>query len=207
MATNGIRATLFYKDDAKYSVGSVNMHIILEEQHAVDVVVTEHPVQDGSVISDHVSVKLREGSLKALVSNHSLSEAKTFNPSATPGDELKNVALDAWDRLKQVAEAMQPVTIVTVMETYKNVIVTHVGAVRNGESGDAQEFDVKFKQIKRVQLKEDRITAVVAPSDMDSDLNRDISAHTDSGQRTATAASNGDTALVLGDVDTGSVEE
>lgn len=187
-----IPASLFYDASRAYSVGELKLHLILEERHAVDVSVTEHPVQDGSVISDHATVALREGSLRALVTNSSIR-----------GDEgMPNVnkALRAWERLKSIAEDMQPVTIVTVMETYTDVIVTHVGAMRDGDSGDGQEFDVTFKQVKRVRLKEDEITAVVSPKDMGTATNRRIAPNVDSGQITATPASSG-TDIVLDNVD------
>lgn len=176
-----IAASLFYDSGKQYTVGELKLHLILEEKHSVEAVVTEHPVQDGSVVSDHIALKLREGSLKGLVTNHPIQESYDRHVAGM-SDRPQNYALDAWSKLKEIATKCELVTIVTVLETYKDVAVTYVGTGRDGTTGDAQEFEIKFKQVRIVRLKEDKITAQVQPSSMDSDIDRITGMEVHSGQ-------------------------
>lgn len=182
---------LFYRKDG-YSVGSVDIDLILDENHSKDAEVTENPLQDGRAVSDGIYIRLREGSLTALVSNHSLKHA-------TPPDvqnaeslldlaestTLENRARQAWEDLKAVMDARETVTIVTALEVYDNVAITHIDTQRDGDTGDALAIQVSFRQVQTVQLKEDRVTAQVDPEDMDSTINRLSAVGSDGGQKVA----------------------
>lgn len=193
-----IPASLFYREEG-WSVGDVPLDLILEEEHSIDASVTEHPVQDGSVVSDHVYVHLRSGSLRALVSNHSINatdvyrnaegDEEDFAQAAQEGGGLYNWASETWTLLKNLVDNRKPVTIVTALEVYDNVLVTHVDTARDGETGDALEFVINFQQFKQVKLREDRVTAEVTQSDMKSDTNREAAPQLYQGQVVAPEAS------------------
>lgn len=202
-----IPSSMFYDSDKKYTVDSVRMHLILEEDHELNADVTEHPVQDGSVVSDHIALALREGSLRALVSNHSVLHSAIHTDERTYRDivdrkylEPVNYVTTVWKKLEDVMNARKLVKIVTVLEVYDNVAITHIGAVRNGDSGDGQEFTINFKQVRKVGLKEDRITAVVSEN-MTKDIDKTTAPTVDSGQQVAQAASSPDSDFVFDEVE------
>lgn len=182
---------LFYRKDG-YRVGAVDIDLILEENHEKNAEVTENPLQDGRSVSDGIYVMLREGSLTGLVSNHSLRHVTELSEQSAEAildmaqwQPLKNRAAQAWTDLKAIMDNRELVTIVCALEVYNNVAITHIGAVRNGESGDAQEFEISFKQVNRVRLNEYRVSLdVEEPENMESDLNRAASVNLDNGQQT-----------------------
>lgn len=179
---------LFYRKDG-YFVGDVELDLILSENHSKSARVTENPLQDGRAISDGIFQELRDGTLTGLVSNHSVKHS-------TPPDEqdaetlldeaenatLENRALNAWRDLKDIMEAGETVTIVTALEVYENVAITNIATSRDGDSGDALEIQISFRQVQTVQLMEDKVSAQVQPSDMNSDINRVSAVGVDSGQ-------------------------
>lgn len=182
---------LFYRKEG-YSVGGVSLDLVLDENHSKSAEVTENPLQDGRAISDGIYLKLREGSLTGLVSNHSLKhteELEKENQNAegllniAQWQPLKNRAADAWNELKAVMDAKQTVTIVTALEVYENVAITNIDTTLDGESGDALAIRITFKQVKTVQLREDKVTAQVQPENMDSDINRQAAVGVDGGQK------------------------
>lgn len=182
---------LFYRQEG-YHVGAVDMDLILEERHEKDAVVTENPLQDGRAVSDGIYNKLREGSLTALVSNHSLKHVAEISEQSSEAilelaetPDLKNRASQAWEDLKAIMDRKELVTIVCALEVYDDVAITHIGAMRDGESGDGQEFEITFKQVQKVQLREDRVTAQVQPNDMGSDINRQAAVGVSNGQQVA----------------------
>lgn len=186
---------LFYPKEG-YKVGSVELDLILDEDHSKSAQVTENPLQDGRAISDGIFLELQEGSLTGLVTNHSvkiaeerakqleLQDSETLMSEAE-NYQLENRAKQAWVDLKAVMDAKQPVTIVTSLEVYDNVAITNISTERNGESGDALEIKVSFRQILTVSLMEHEVTAQVQPKDMDSDINRKSALGVNVGQKVA----------------------
>ena len=186
---------LFYPKDG-YKVGSVKLDLILDENHSKSAQVTENPLQDGRAISDGIFLELQEGSLTGLVTNHSvkiaeerakqleLQDSETLMAEAE-NYQLENRAKQAWVDLKAVMDAKQPVTIVTSLEVYDNVAITNISTERNGDSGDALEIKVSFRQILTVSLMEHEVTAQVQPKDMDSDINRKSAIGVNVGQKVA----------------------
>lgn len=182
---------LFYRKEG-YSVGSVDIDLILSEEHSKDARVTENPLQDGRAVSDGIYLELREGSLTGLVSNHSLKHAIPPDVQSAQAlleqaesTTLENRARQAWEDLKAVMDAKEPVTIVTALEVYENVAITHIETDRDGDTGDALAIQVSFRQVQTVQLREDKVTAKVSPSDMASTINRLSAVGTDGGQKVA----------------------
>lgn len=186
---------LFYPKEG-YKVGSVELDLILNEDHSKSAQVTENPLQDGRAISDGIFLELQDGSLTGLVTNHSvkiaeerakqleLQDSETLMAEAE-NYQLENRAKQAWVDLKAVMDAKQPVTIVTSLEVYDNVAITNISTERNGDSGDALEIKVSFRQILTVSLKEHEVTAQVQPKDMDSDINRKSALGVNVGQKVA----------------------
>ena len=186
---------LFYPKEG-YKVGSVELDLILDEDHSKSAQVTENPLQDGRAISDGIFLELQEGSLTGLVTNHSVKRAEErakqleLQDSETLMAEAKNYQLEnrakqAWVDLKAVMDAKQPVTIVTSLEVYDDVAITNISTERNGDSGDALEIKVSFRQILTVSLMEHEVTAQVQPKDMDSDINRKSALGVNVGQKVA----------------------
>ena len=49
---------------------TVSFDLLLDEQHSLEAEVTQHTVEDGSTISDHIRLLPRKGSLTGFVTNH-----------------------------------------------------------------------------------------------------------------------------------------
>ena len=182
---------LFYRKEG-YSVGAVELDLILDESHSKNAQVTENPLQDGRAVSDGIYLELREGSLTGLVSNHSIKHSVPPDRQTADGlldkaenYQLENRAKQAWEDLKSLMDSKQLVTIVTSLEVYDNVAITSIETERDGDTGDALEIKVGFKQVQKVQLREDKVTAQVQPENMDSDINRLAAVGTNSGQQVA----------------------
>ena len=194
--TPTIPASLFYSKDG-YSVGSVDLDLILAEDHSFGSTISSHPVENGSVISDHIQTQLRHGSLRALVScfsiRHSGSSADaTFEDLESQEDSAEGIhaemvasnrAKKAWDDLKAIWKARKTITIVCVLETYENVAISNCSTFMDGDNGDALEFSIEFQEIETVRLKEDKITAQVQPAAMKTTKQRRAAVGTNSGQK------------------------
>ena len=176
-----IPVSLFYRRfDKPYAVGDIQLDLILSESHSLTSTVSEHPVEEGAAISDHIQQNLRVGKLTGLISNFSIREGG--------GDGATNRAADAWTLFQNLWKRRELVTIVTTLEVYENVAVTNVSTERTSSSGDALQFDVSFQQVRQPKLQEVTLSATVQPPKMDTDKRRQASGKVRNGRVTGKEA-------------------
>ena len=201
--------SLFYRADG-WSVGEISLDLILTETHSLNAVVTQHPVQDGSTISDHINILPRSGTMRVLVSNFSLSTAEgdaraawdeIYSQGEAAQKTLPNRAEEAWKKLKDLVKTRELVKVVTSLEVYEDVALTRVETTRDGDTGDALEIDIDYEQVTKVKLKETKVTIQVQPRDMKSTINQKSAVQVNSGQKVGTEATAAEEAqLNLGEV-------
>ena len=204
-----VPVSLFYRADG-WSVGEISLDLILTETHSLNAVVTQHPVQDGSTISDHITILPRSGTMRVLVSNFSLSTAEgdaraawdeIYAQGEAAQKTLPNRAEEAWKKLKDLVKKRELVKVVTSLEVYEDVALTRVETTRDGDTGDALEIDIDYEQVTKVKLKETKVTVQVQPRDMKSTINQKSAVQVNSGQKVGTDATAAEEAqLTLGEV-------
>ena len=204
-----VPVSLFYRADG-WSVGEISLDLILTETHSLNAVVTQHPVQDGSTISDHITILPRSGTMRVLVSNFSLSTAEgdaraawdeIYAQGEAAQKTLPNRAEEAWKKLKDLVKTRELVKVVTSLEVYEDVALTRVETTRDGDTGDALEIDIDYEQVTKVKLKETKVTVQVQPSDMKSTINQKSAVQVNSGQKVGTEATAAEEAqLTIGEV-------
>ena len=204
-----VPVSLFYRADG-WSVGEISLDLILTETHSLNAVVTQHPVQDGSTISDHITILPRSGTMRVLVSNFSLSTAEgdaraawdeIYSQGEAAQKTLPNRAEEAWKKLKDLVKTRELVKVVTSLEVYEDVALTRVETTRDGDTGDALEIDIDYEQVTKVKLKETKVTVQVRPRDMKSTINQKSAVQVNSGQKVGTEATAAEEAqLTLGEV-------
>ena len=191
-----VPVSLFYRADG-WSVGEISLDLILTETHSLNAVVTQHPVQDGSTISDHITILPRSGTMRVLVSNFSLSTAKgdaradwdeIYDQGEAAQKSIPNRAEEAWKKLKDLVKKRELVKVVTSLEVYEDVALTRVETTRDGDTGDALEIDIDYEQVTKVKLKETKVTVQVQPRDMKSTINQKSAVQVNSGQKVGTEA-------------------
>ena len=204
-----VPVSLFYRADG-WSVGEISLDLILTETHSLNAVVTQHPVQDGSTISDHITILPRSGTMRVLVSNFSLSTAEgdaraawdeIYAQGEAAQKTLPKRAEEAWKKLKDLVKTRELVKVVTSLEVYEDVALTRVETTRDGDTGDALEIDIDYEQVTKVKLKETKVTVQVQPRDMKSTINQKSAVQVNSGQKVGTEATAAEEAqLTLGEV-------
>lgn len=204
-----IPVSLFYREDG-WSVGEISLDLILTEGHSLNAAVTQHPVQEGSTISDHITILPRNGTLRALVSNFSLAAASSnkaetwrdvYEQGEAAQESLPNRAADTWEKLKELVKRRELVKVVTALEVYEDMALTRVETTRDGDTGDALEIEIDYEQAIRVKLKETKVTAQVQPRDMKSTINQKSAVQVNSGQKVGLEATpQEETQLTFGEV-------
>lgn len=136
----------------------ITFDLIISETHKLENTVSNMHVEEGVDLSDMIRNKLRLGTLTGMVSDYSLYALNPF--SGVPFLEARKDT--AFSALKEIWQKEEPVDIVCVMEVYKDVGIKSIDLMRNGESGEAQEFKITFQElsIRKLQSVDSRGTLI-----------------------------------------------
>jgi len=167
-----LSAVLLFPQTKKYKVDLVFFDLILNEEHRMTNKVSEHNIEDGQPITDHIENQLLHGGLTGLITNYSIRR---------PGVLFGNVAQKNFDLLEQIWKERRLVEIVTILRVYKNVAITDISVQRSETTGAAISVSVTFKQVNVVKLKKSLLEVGVSVTDMGVSTNRQAAVNTNVG--------------------------
>jgi hypothetical protein len=153
------------------SIGTAELDIcvidcVLTEHYSFGNSVTEIPIEDGSVVSDHVRENSDEIQIKAFIGNTefvALPPDLSALPDTAPGDPMERIR-DAYQRLLRLKRERQPVDVVLGLDTFHNMVITTFDIDREAATGKNLPFDMTFKNIKIVKSEKTAINASTAPA-------------------------------------------
>ncbi len=135
-------------------VGELSIDAVIEEIHTLSAKATEHPIEDGCNIADHIEHQPRALSLEGIISNTPLSligvplfqSASNFFRGIT-----NNQAESTFRALESMIEGNKTVTILTALNSYTDMVIENIIVNRNASSAECLRFSCTAKQIKRAQ--------------------------------------------------------
>lgn len=120
---------------------NIEIDVVPKETHDLKNTVTNHPVEVGGDITDHVRPEPDTFSLDCIISN---TPPPPLTPSPTRG-------IDAYNALKTLRDNGTLCTVMTTLKRYTNVVITHVSIARDSSTYNGLTFTVDFQQIILVQ--------------------------------------------------------
>jgi len=169
-----IPTTLLFKGNRTYSAGAITFDLILSEGHSFTSSVTSYNIEDGSTISDHIENQTRTGTVAGLITNFSIY-------GGTPS---LNKAQDAFNKIEQLYESNELVTVVTILKVYEDVAITSISTNRDSDTGEALIADFSFQTVTKVSLQEVELDAKIKLADMSTDQNKQSSQNVNAGKQT-----------------------
>ena len=130
------------------SMGAIELDASLSETHSSEVEVTEHPVETGSNVAEHIRPKAQTLRVEGIITDGPLASMPIVDGKPTP---IAGRAKDALARLRQMKDSGEVVTVVTGLDTYRDLVITGVEVPRDTKSLDAVRLTVSFKQVRQVQ--------------------------------------------------------
>lgn len=94
----------------------------VSQTHGATASVTSHPVEDGADVSDHVRLEPVVLTIQGIVSATPLGEGTT---GPYDGREI-----DGWATLVSLVEQRKPITIITTLRSYADMVLTSVTTTR-----------------------------------------------------------------------------
>lgn len=124
--------------DATGLVELLEFDASFDEQHEFAVKVTEHPVEFGKPISDHITDKPDEVLMTIGFTDHPLDMIE-----ALEADRARR----RFTVLRNLLRAHEPVTLVTGLDVYPSMVLQRISVTRTSETGLAIEASLSFKEV------------------------------------------------------------
>lgn len=167
-------------------------NLFISEKNSLKFRVSEHPLQDGTTITDHVHKEMREVTIEGLFTNHPMkknvaSEVKFRDQYGTQDEKqtLSNTALANFNKLKRLALQRIPVRLVCALETYPKMVITGIDYDRDSKSGSSIRFTMTLRELKTVALKSYTSEYAYQPGALITANDRLIASEKKMGKKTA----------------------
>jgi hypothetical protein len=147
------------------SIGGFVIDCILNEHYSFSNSVTEIPIEDGSVITDHVRENTDEIQIKAFIGSTEFValDSQDSMPETAPGDPKERIRA-AYQELRRLKSSRQPLDVVLGLDTFHDMIITTFDIDRDAATGANLPFDMTFKNIRIVKSEKTTINSSTAPA-------------------------------------------
>lgn len=191
-----VPASLFYRKDDEMGIKSLPFDLFISEKHSLNFKIGDHPLQDGTTVSDHVQQELQEVTIEGMFTNHSVKKKSSTNTVEFADDlgtnevkpSITNTALDKFDELKKIAKKKEPVRLVCSLDTYPKMVIASIDYERDEKSGSSIRFSMKLREVVIVKLKSTSKIYPFDPSTMKTDNDKLIAQMKSQGKTSAEIA-------------------
>lgn len=131
-------AEIAVEDEAGVVRESLVFEATLSESHEQAYKVSEHPLEFGAVVADHI---VREP--------FSLQVTVVVSRSPLQARFRENARLEReWLRLLELGDARGVVTVVTSLLVYRNMAIESISAPRSADDGESMNVDITFREVQ-----------------------------------------------------------
>lgn len=136
----------FLRPAQRNEIGTVVVDATVREHHEYTSQVTEHPIETGAMIADHVLNEPIRLTIEGEV---------TDTPVQILGGLLSGEGgerrLEAFDTLRALRTNRQPIDVVTGLAVYRNMIITSMIFPRTSRTGQRLQFVIELREIEFAQ--------------------------------------------------------
>lgn len=144
----------FFYADPTSKFGEIVVDAFIHETHTLSSEITDHPVENGSVIADHIYNRPFTLVIDGIISNTPMNlvgltafdSAKRYLTG-----ESNDVVAGAFDKIEVLFTKREPVTIATSLKIYDDMVLENLTVERGGGMPDFLQFKCTAKQIRKAQ--------------------------------------------------------
>jgi hypothetical protein len=154
-------------------IGPFTAQVTIEERHRDEMVITDHPVESGAVISDHAfmlpsSVTIRAGwsespggdsDVGSLLDDGGAFDGLSGLTSMTSGEGVGSLR-DMYENMRQLQASRIPFEILTGKRIYKNMLIRSMDTLSDKENENSMVLTIECRE---VQIVTTQVVAVGAP--------------------------------------------
>ena len=120
-------------------VAAIELDALLNETTVMSSQITEYPVEDGTIVSDHITLDSERLTIEGVISG--------------AGSLFKAELINAKETLRELHRTRELITIVTGVDLYEDFAIESCSIARNNEYGEQYQVELALRKIKKVTLK------------------------------------------------------
>ena len=140
------------------SIQDLEIDIVSSEVIELPSETTDNPIESGSEVTDHI---INKPILLRMV-------CQIGGSNLTNWTDRK---IEGYEALKKLRDDKQPVTVVSGLETFTNMLINNISIDRNLQNASVLQFQIEFKQAKIVSSQRvdvsNNVSATKEPSTKD----------------------------------------
>ena len=131
-------------------IGLVQMDAMVNEVHSKANDITEHPVEVGTNISDHIRRRPERITVRGIVSNTPIVIGASFRAPSPIVDDLtftSERAELAYAQLSLTMDAGELVEVITTFKEYSNMAIESLVVERDARRGNIAEMVIELREV------------------------------------------------------------
>ena len=137
----------------KTNIGGYFFDGFMQVDHNIELHTTENPVETGASIVDHAYVKPAEVVMRVMMSD----VHQSLVPGQFTGTRFRSA--NAWQVLRKLQSDRIPMSILTRLGLYNNMLITKLSASDTAETFRALSAEVTLKEIPVARVKTVKISS------------------------------------------------
>lgn len=113
---------------------------------------TDHPVEDGAIISDHVIDVPDEFELNGLISNRPILALAAERLRSIKGGTIEQRAEDAYDEIVRLRKTRTLVNVTTELRDYEDMIILSETVTREPGTGKILDISIRFREFRTATI-------------------------------------------------------
>jgi hypothetical protein len=141
-------------DSSVLRTGSMELDCSVDEVHTDEAEITEHPIEEGSTISDHIRKLPIMLEITGLITNTPIVYlASLFAKSPVQGSLIpsQDRVSDGYALLRQFMDDGSILTVSTSLRDYPNMAIQSLTVRRNKDTGQALDCTIVFREILKAR--------------------------------------------------------
>jgi hypothetical protein len=127
---------------------TITFDATIREIHTGVTTMTDHPVEDGSVVADHAVDAPDEIELAAMVSNRPILALAAERSRSVLGGPAQDRANDAFRELDRARRAKELHQVITDLKTYDDMMITSLSVTRDKDSLEILDCTIRLRQFR-----------------------------------------------------------
>lgn len=166
-----VKASLFFKD--KLGLELLPFDLIVDESHTLEFSASDHSLENGAIVTDHITQKLRTCQITGMFTNLHIakkrgSKESDYNVKVENNNAIENVSQKNYMELEKIAKKREPVMLsCSLFSDSLEMIITSLSVKRSSKDGSSITFTLGLREFKVVQLKNVNVFGKYKPKDME----------------------------------------
>jgi hypothetical protein len=141
---------LIFGGKTRATVGVVQFDASVFEMHTDEMEITDHPVEDGSDISDHIRKLPIALEMNGVVTNNPivfLASVRAKSPVTTDTTNTLDRVGAAYEKLQELQETGELLDVATSLRDYNNMAIQAMSVSRDASTGNILDATLTLREI------------------------------------------------------------